>query len=307
VLLLKLVYSIAEWVSRMLRLPLGNVVPVVEVGARIVSILLIFIVASIVNSIVGKLIKYATGRRLKFAIRRNTDPRRIQTSSTILRSLLKYLIYFIAALMSLDTLGVNATSLLAGAGFAGLALGFGAQALIKDIISGFFLLFEDQYAVGDFVKIEGCEGIVEEIQMRVTKVRDFGGELHIIPNGNISKVTNYRSEGLRIWIAVTVDIREDLERVMCIFQAAMDAAKPNLEGLIDGPKVLGVEEVNELGAKIRIWAKGVPLKHWGIARDLNKVLKKASDENSIRFASPHRTIVIETGMSPIVGKEKPNE
>ncbi len=304
---MKLTYTVAEWISGVLHLPIGNVVPIVEVGAKIVSVLLIFIFAAIINRIVSSMIKTLTNKRLKYENRKLSDPRRIQTSGTILKSISKYVIYFVAALMSLEALGLNTTSLLAGAGFAGLALGFGAQALIKDIISGFFLLFEDQYAVGDFVKIEGSEGIVEEIQMRVTKVRDFGGELHIIPNGNISKVTNYRSDGLRIWMAITIDIREDVERAIAVFQEAMDAAKPELDGLIDGPKVLGVEEMNELGCRIRIWARGVPMKHWGIARDLNKVLKKACDDNSISFASPHRTITIDTGLFPAVEKGKKDE
>lgn len=297
---------IAEWISGALNISTDNISPVVAGAAKVVSVILLFVAASIVSKLVSMGIRWFTRKRLRFEGQRMGDPRRIQTTSTIIISVSKYLIYFVAALMALDLLGINTTSILAGAGFAGLALGFGAQALIKDIISGFFLLFEDQYAVGDFVKIEGCEGIVEEIQMRVTKVRDFGGELHIIPNGNISKVTNYRSDGLRIWIAVTIDIREDIDRAIEIFHKAMAEAVPDLDGIIDVPKVLGVEEINELGARIRIWARGVPLKHWAIARDLNRILKKACDDNSIKLASPHRTVSLETGsLNP--GKEVADE
>lgn len=299
---MKMADRVADWIAGFRDIPVENIRPFVEAGARLVSVALIFLIASVLNTIVYRLIMAATRRRLRSERHKLNDPRRIQTSATILRSVSKYLIYFVASLVSLEALGLDATSLLAGAGFTGLIFGFGAQALIKDIISGFFLLFEDQYAVGDFVKVEGCEGLVEEIQLRVTKIRDFGGELHIIPNGNISKVTNYRSDGLRIWIAVTFDLREDLEKVIAALQDALDAAKPGLDGLIAGPTVLGVEEVNELGARIRIWARGVPMKHWNIARELNKLIKKTCDERGIKFASPHRTVQIQM-QSPLLPEE----
>ncbi|HOA15327.1 MAG TPA: mechanosensitive ion channel family protein [Bacillota bacterium] len=286
----------SSWLSRVMNLPLERLLPFVQVGAKLISVLIVFLLASIVTRVITSLIRSSTKRRLSSGRHKLGDPRRIQTGSTILISLMKYLVFFIAAMISLEILGINPTSLLAGAGFAGLTIGFGAQALIKDIISGFFLMFEDQYAVGDYVKVEGCEGIVEEIQLRITKIRDFGGELHIIPNGNINKVTNYRSDGLRIWIAVTIDVKEDIEKAITVLQAALDAAKQDYAalGLLDGPNVLGVEEVNELGSRIRIWARGVPMKHWNIAREINKLIKSTLDENGIRLASPHRNVTIET-------------
>jgi len=294
----------SSWLSKVMNLPLEKLLPFVQVGAKIMSVLMVFLLASILTRVLTRVIKSSTTRRLNREWHRMGDPRRIQTGSTILISLMKYLVFFIAAMISLEILGINATSLLAGAGFAGLTIGFGAQALIKDIISGFFLMFEDQYAVGDYVKVEGCEGIVEEIQLRITKIRDFGGELHIIPNGNITKVTNYRSDGLRIWIAVTIDVKEDLEKAITVLQAALDAVKPEYTamGLLDGPNVLGVEEVNELGSRIRIWARGVPIKHWSIAREINKLIKNTLDENGIKLASPHRNVTIETKAS-ISGEE----
>lgn len=294
----------SSWLSKVMNLPLEKLLPFVQVGAKIISVLMVFLLASIMTRLLTRLIKSSTKRRLNSERHRMGDPRRIQTGSTILISLMKYLVFFIAAMISLEILGINATSLLAGAGFAGLTIGFGAQALIKDIISGFFLMFEDQYAVGDYVKVEGCEGIVEEIQLRITKIRDFGGELHIIPNGNINKVTNYRSDGLRIWIAVTIDVKEDIEKAITVLQTALDAVKPEYSaiGLLDGPNVLGVEEVNELGSRIRIWARGVPMKHWNIAREINKLIKYTLDEHGIKLASPHRNVTIETKGS-ISGEE----
>lgn len=296
---MKLTDKVAEWISRLRGTPVEDILPYVRIGARIISVAIVFAIASLLNTIIAKIIDASIKRRLRRDHHKVSEQRRIQTSGTILRSITKYALYFLASIISLEVLGLNPTSLLAGAGFAGLVFGFGAQALIKDVMSGFFMLFEDQYAVGDYVKVEGCEGIVEDIQLRITKIRDFGGELHIIPNGNISKVTNYSGEGLRIWIAVTVDIREDLEKAINEIQAALDGLKDKLDGLTGGPTVLGVEEVNELGSRIRIWAKGVPLKHWNISRQLNKAIKDICDEKGIRLASPHRNITIETDKYPV--------
>ena len=295
---MKLTDRAAEWISKLRGTPVEEILPYVRVGARIVSVALVFAIASLLNTILAKIIDASIRRRLRRDHHKVSEQRRIQTSGTILRSISKYALYFFASLIALEILGLNPTSLLAGAGFAGLIFGFGAQALIKDIMSGFFMLFEDQYAVGDYVKVEGCEGIVEDIQLRITKIRDFGGELHIIPNGNISKVTNYSSEGLRIWIAVTLDIREDLEKAIEGIQTSLDGMRGEFDGLIEGPTILGVEEVNELGSRIRIWAKGIPLKHWNIARQINKAIKTVCDEKGIRLASPHRNITIETDKYP---------
>src|SRR5699024_6993326 len=136
------------------------------------------------------------------------DEKKINTLSTVLKNIIKYIFYFIGLVMVLDMFNISTSSILATAGIGGLAIGFGAQSLVKDIITGFFILFEDQFSVGDYVKIGEYEGIVEELGVRVTKIRDFSGELHIIPNSNIGAVTNRTRGAMRALVKVSVAYEE---------------------------------------------------------------------------------------------------
>ena len=134
----------------------------------------------------------------------------------ILNSAVRYLLYFVGAMTILERLGVPTGSIIATAGIGGLAIGFGAQNLVRDVITGFFILMENQYAVGDFVQIGDVSGIVEEMGIRVTKLRDRGGALHIIPNGLIQQVTNNMGPAMRVLFNVLVSYDADVDRVLAI-------------------------------------------------------------------------------------------
>lgn len=123
--------------------------------------------------------------------------KRAATIATLLKSFLRYTIYFVAIVIFLGLLGVNTGTLLAGAGLVGLAISFGAKNLIQDVLTGFFILFEDQFAVGDYITAAGVSGVVEEIGLRTTRLKDTGGQVHYIPNGRIFQVTNYSRSSLR--------------------------------------------------------------------------------------------------------------
>ena len=138
------------------------------------------------------------------------DENKRKTLAGLLKSILRYVTYFTAAINILEIVGVKTASLLAAAGIGGLAVGFGAQNLVKDVISGFFIIFEDQYNVGDYVEAAGVAGVVDEVGLRTTRLRDFGGQFHIIPNGEIALVTNHSRGIKRALVKVKIAYEENL-------------------------------------------------------------------------------------------------
>lgn len=220
------------------------------------------------------------------------DRRKLVTISALLQSLVKYTVYFFAGIMILDEFGVPTGSLLAGAGIAGLAIGFGAQNLVKDIITGFFILFEDQFAVGDYVEVAGVSGIVESIGLRVTHIRDFGGQLHIIPNGQIEKVTNYMGSGMRVMFGVSVAYEADVDKAIKVLEEVLQKAAAEIPTIVEGPKVLGVDDLGSSGVTLLVWAEAQAMEQWAVARELKKRIKQAFDENGIEIPYPHTAVVI---------------
>jgi len=222
--------------------------------------------------------------------------RRVNTLRGLARSLLKYSIYFIGGVMILEELGVSTTSILAGAGVLGLAVGFGAQNLVRDVITGFFILFEDQYAVGDYVTVSGVTGYVADMGLRVTKIRSWTGELHIIPNGKIEQVTNYSRTGAGVLVEVSVAYEEDLDHVISVINDTchkMAQEKPDL--VIEEPRALGVVSLSDSGVTIQVFGLVKPLQHWGFARELRKRLKEEFERVGIEIPYPRHVIMKKQG------------
>lgn len=216
---------------------------------------------------------------------------RLQTLSTLLSSVSRYVVYFVAGIMVLEELGVRTSSLLAGAGIVGLTVGFGAQNLVKDIISGFFIVFENQYAVGDYIQAGGVSGIVEELGLRMTRLRDWGGEVHTIPNGEITKITNLSRGNMRSWVDITVGHEERLDRVMEIIQGVAKGVARDMPTVAEGPEVLGVTAIEPAGVTISIVAKTRPMEQWAVEREMRKRLKLAFEEAGIVFPYPHQVVI----------------
>ncbi|MGB9792335.1 MAG: mechanosensitive ion channel family protein [Thermacetogeniaceae bacterium] len=219
------------------------------------------------------------------------DERRVRTVQGLLRSLLRYTIYFVGAMMVLGELGVKTESILAGAGIIGLAVGFGAQNLVRDVISGFFILFEDQYAVGDYVSVANVTGTVEEIGLRVTKLREPGGQLHIIPNGEIKIVTNFSRGGIAVDIEVTVAYEEDISRATEVINEVCRRVSEGNPAVLEEPRVLGVKKLGRLGVTLQVFGKVKPMEQWSFARELRKGIKEALDAAGIRRPDPRRIIL----------------
>jgi small-conductance mechanosensitive channel len=220
------------------------------------------------------------------------DERRVNTLSGLAKSMLKYTIYFVGGVIVLDELGVPTTSILAGAGVLGLAVGFGAQNLVRDVLSGFFILFEDQFAVGDYVKIAGAEGTVQEIGLRVTRVQIWTGEIHIIPNGLIDHVVNYSRSGMGVLLEVPVALETNLDQAIDIINnVCHEMAEEKSEEVVDEPQVLGVTGLDSSGSTIMVFGTVAPMKQWAYGRELRKRIKGAFDHEGIEIPYPHRVLI----------------
>ncbi|HWR10015.1 mechanosensitive ion channel family protein [Sporomusa sp.] len=202
------------------------------------------------------------------------DEKRARTLSSLLHSIIRYAIYFIVVVMMLQEFKIDTTSIVAGAGIIGLAVGVGAQSLIKDFITGFFIILEDQYGVGDYVVIGDMTGTVEELGFRVTKLRDGNGILHIIPNGSILKVSNYTRGHMQAVVNVPVPYEADIGEIFTILEAACISVGKSMPEVLAGPNVVGVVDLRPGEVVIRITAKTVPLEQVKVETTLRRLIKE---------------------------------
>lgn len=219
--------------------------------------------------------------------------KRITTLTGIIRSAAKVLIWFIVILLLLREFGVDIAPILAGAGIFGLAIGFGAQNLVRDVISGFFLLMENQIRTGDVAVINGTGGLVESINLRTTVLRDLSGVVHIFPNGTIDKLSNMT----KTWSAMVFDVgvayKEDVDQVMKVMKKVADELQADSafkSRIIEPIEILGVDKFEDSAVIIKARIKTKPIEQWNVGREYNRRLKKAFDENGIEIPFPHRTL-----------------
>lgn len=260
----------------------------VIVLARLIGIaLLMYLAIKIGSSIIHKFMYRQRKSNSKFTL----NEKRSMTLEAILKSVLRYTVYFfgIVAILTIIFGPISLTF----AGIGGVAIGFGAQSLVKDIINGFFILFEDQYAVGDYINIDDKSGIVESIELRVTKLRDFNGDLHIIPNGLISKITNHSRGDMRVTVDVDIPYEEDEDKVIEIISNECKNFKEQNPNMVDGPSVLGISALKESSLTIKIVGKAKPMTQGECEMKLRKEIKKVLDKEKIQVPYPRRRIVNE--------------
>lgn len=221
-----------------------------------IEIVLILIVSAVLVRVAKALIARV------FRIRRRTplrvNERRDTTILKLLQNIVVYLVYFSAIVGILSSLGIQIAGLLAGAGVAGLAIGFGAQSLVKDVITGFFIIFEDQFGVGDYIKLTGGEGTVVEIGLRTTKIQGPTGEQYIIPNGGITNVTNYSVNNTNATIDLNVPVHADIEAVQSVVQEYLNTLPQQHEELVRAPQFIGVVNFNTTEATVRVTYETLP-------------------------------------------------
>jgi moderate conductance mechanosensitive channel len=221
------------------------------------------------------------------SIPRAQRQQRLETLGAILDNLARVVLIGLVVVMSLEAVEIQVTPLIAGAGIAGLAIGFGAQSLVKDFFSGFFIIFENQFSIGDEVVIAGHTGTVERMTLRTTTLRDTGGSIHIVPNGKIESVTIVAREWARVAVDVTVPYGEDLAKALdVVARAAASYAEQHPDTLLDDAPTIGVQDLGPRGATIRLAVKTAQGRHLGAARDLRRAVVLALYEAQVRLAHP---------------------
>ncbi|OZM56803.1 mechanosensitive ion channel protein MscS [Lottiidibacillus patelloidae] len=255
-----------------------------EIGILLLKILGIIIVSIIVIRI-GK-----TAIRNMFKIKKKgvleLSEKREVTLVKLLENILTYTVYFISILMILELFDIPIKSLIAGAGIIGLAVGFGAQNLVKDIITGFFIILENQFAVGDYIRTSKFEGFVEEIGFRTTKIKSWTGELHIIPNGSIVEVTNFSIHNSIAVVDVGVAYEEDIHEAENVINDLLKELPDKYESMQKPPELLGVQNLGASDVVFRVIAEVKPMEHWKTARALRKEIKNRLDERNIEIPFP---------------------
>ncbi|MCB2199102.1 mechanosensitive ion channel family protein [bacterium] len=246
---------------------------------------------------------YILGRILRSSIRRVTtraieksDPasgKRIQTLSAVLNSATGAILFAVVVTMVLGEFGVNLGPILAAAGVLGVAIGFGSQSLVKDFLNGFFFLFEGQVRVGDVVEAGGKAGLVEAISIRTLTLRDFGGNVHVIPHGEITTVTNMTKGFSRSVVEIGVAYREDPDHILDVLKEEANALRedPDFKDKITAdPEVMGIDAFNSSDVLFKVRFTTQPIEQWGVARAFRLRVKRRFDRDGIEIPFPHQTL-----------------
>ncbi len=218
---------------------------------------------------------------------------RVSTISGITKGIVTVTSVGVGILVALSAIGVNIGPLLAGAGILGVAVSLGSQNLIKDAINGFFIILEDQYAIGDVINVANVGGLVENMNLRITQLRDAEGRLITIPNSEIKVVANLSSNWSRADLAIPVAYYTDVDNALEVIDTvAQDMSREQLwkEQIVDKPEVLGVDDFGSRGVIIRVWIKTQPLKQWNVAREFRRRLKVALDQAGISIPMPQQEV-----------------
>ncbi len=231
---------------------------------------------------------------------------RLDTIAAAGRKIVSITLYLSAALIILADFGVQVVPLLAGLGIAGMAVGFGAQYMVRDLINGFFLVAEDQFRVGDLVKLGEFSGTVENITLRTTQIRSVRGELHTVPNGEIRTVTNMNRQWARAIVDVGVSYGASLDQV---FEALREAGRriethEALAGtILEPPEVVGVTDLADSAIVVRLWIKLSPSKRWEAERLMRRTVTEVFGERGIEIPFPQRTLTLDTSTLDALRKE----
>ncbi len=246
------------------------------------------------------LLRFFTRRIIRRIERPGEDEKRewelrAKTLARITNNFISIAIVTVAAFLILAEVGIQIGPLLAAAGIAGLAIGFGAQSLVKDFLSGFFILLENQYRVGDVIKVGDLSGTVEKMTLRITALRDIQGIIHFIPNGEIKSVSNMTYHWSRMLVEVGVAYKENVDKVIETLKALCTefyADEPWTTDLLEEPQVTGVEALADSQVTIRVTAKTKPLKQWDAMREFRRKVKNRFDELGIEIPFPQRTVYV---------------
>jgi len=233
---------------------------------------------------------------------RHVDDGELKKRADTLKSVVHYLastvIVAVATMMILGELGIQIGPVLAAAGVVGVAVGFGAQTLVQDLISGFFIFLEDQIRVGDVVEVAGKSGLVERVTLRMTILRDLAGNVHYVRNGQINIVTNMTKEFSRYVFKISVAYREDVDEVIDVIRSLDEELRADPEfgnDILEPIEIMGLDEFADSAVIIQARTTTKPIQQWRVGREFNRRLKKRFDERGIEIPFPHITLYLGQG------------
>ena len=259
---------------------------------KLITIIIILVVAKIALSVINKLIEKSL-TPLKKSKNYKKRISRANTLIPLLQNISKYVIYFISGVMVLRELGVDTTAIIASAGVVGLAIGFGAQSLVKDVLSGAFLLFEGVISVGDSVNVGEHSGTVEVIGLRNIHLRKYSGELRVIPYGEVASFGNFNKGYMRAIVKVGVAYEQDVEKGMKALEEIADKwAEENKDIVLEAPIVQGVLSLGSSEVTLRVSIKVKPMTHWGTERELKRRIKDTFDKKGIEIPFPRQVVYL---------------
>lgn len=258
-------------------------------GLRIILIMVgMLLLFSLLQRVVERFRRLYEGRLFG-----STELKRADTLTQVIRDLARIAILGVGGMMVLSEVGVDLKPLLAAAGLGGLAIGFGAQSLVKDVISGFFILLEDSIRVGDVVEIAGVGGLVEEVKLRTIVLRDESGSIHVIPNGNINTVKNMTQLYSYYVFNIGVAYRENVDEVMVLLKDIAEELRQDAEfagDILEPLEMSGVDRFADSAVIIKCRIKTKPIQQWRIGREMNRRIKNTFDAKGIEMPFPHQTI-----------------
>jgi moderate conductance mechanosensitive channel len=259
----------------------------------ILRIFTIIIAALVIRIFAGRLVTSLKKYLKNQSMENLEEAKRIDTIARVFRYIINIFIAVVAGIQMLNEVGISIAPILTAAGVVGVAIGFGAQSLVKDYFTGFFLLLENQVRQGDVVEVGGKSGLVEEVTLRYVKMRDYEGNVHYVPNGTITTVTNMSREFAQSVIDVGVAYRENVEEVISVMKAVGQALRKDDDfkyKILEDLEMAGVDQLADSAVVIRCRFKVLPLEQWGVRREYFKRLKTAFDEKGIEIPFPHLTV-----------------
>jgi small conductance mechanosensitive channel len=228
--------------------------------------------------------------------------KRVTTLMGLVQTLALVVIWAVVAIISLGQLGLDVTPILAGAGIAGLAVGFGAQNLVRDVISGFFVVLENQVRVGDVAVVNGTGGLVEAITFRTIVLRDLAGVVHVFPHGTVTTLANMTKGWSAYVLDVGVAYKEDTDRVVAVMQRVAEELRGDpryATSILEPIEIFGVDDFGASGVTIKARLKTLPLEQWPVGREYRRRLKKAFDAEGIEIPFPHRSLYVGEVTKPL--------
>ncbi len=259
---------------------------------KFITIIIILVVVKIALSVINKLIEKSL-TPLKKSKNYQKKISRAKTLIPLLQNISKYVIYFISGVMVLRELGVDTTAVIASAGVVGLAIGFGAQSLVKDVISGALLLFEGVISVGDSINVGEHSGTVEVIGLRNIHLRKYSGELRVIPYGEVNSFGNFNRGYMRAIVKVGVAYEQDVEKGMKILEEIANKwAEENKNIVLEAPVIQGILSLGSSEITLRVAIKVKPLTHWGAERELKRRIKDTFDKKGIEIPFPRQVVYL---------------